>query len=90
MDLRRIVIMAVMDVLLLAELVFSIWMAVEDMSTVSATFCTYFVPMGAVTVAGARWALKNLAAPLASEEFAPVGIVGPIKGGSVSPLKVRN
>lgn len=90
MDLRRIGIMAAMDVLLLAELVFSIWMAIEDMSTVSSTFCTYFVPMGALTVAGARWALKRLAAPLASEEFAPVGIMGPFKGKGVSPLKARN
>jgi hypothetical protein len=72
--------MAAMDVLLLAELVFSIYMAVQDMSTVSATFCTYFVPMGAVTVAGARWALKHLAPPISSDEFAPVGIMGPFKG----------
>ena len=90
MDLRRIVIMAIMDVALLAELVFSIWMAIEDMSTVSATFCTYFVPLGAVTVAGARWALKHLAPPIAAEDFAPVGIMGPFKGRGISPLKVRD
>ncbi len=89
MDPRRIAIMATMDVLLLTELVFSIWMAVEDMSTVTSTFCMYFVPMCAATVAGARFALKRFAPPLASEEFAPVGIVGPLKG-HVTPVKIRN
>jgi len=90
MNLRWMGIMAAMDVLLLAELFFSIYMAVQNMSTVSVTFCTYFLPMGVLTVGGARWALKRLALPIASEEFAPVGIVGPIKGSGVSQLKVRN
>jgi hypothetical protein len=59
------------------------------MSTVTSTFCMYFVPMCAATVVGARLALRRFAPPIASEEFAPVGIVGPFKG-RVSPMKVVN
>lgn len=60
MDFRKMGILAVMDVLLLAELTFSIWLAHFDMSTVAWTFLKWFLPMAAVTVLAARLAVKRL------------------------------
>jgi uncharacterized membrane protein len=77
MDLRRISIIVTMDVLLLAELVLSIYLAGQDIGAFSATFFACFVPMSVVTVGSARWALSRLVSPIiVAEVFTPVGLIG--------------
>ncbi len=77
MHWRRFGIMAAMDVLLLAELTFGIWLAHDDPSTIAWTFSRAFVPMALATVIGARVALKRLCPPELAEHYRPVGIFGP-------------
>jgi len=60
MDLRRAGILIVMDVLLLAELVFAIWLSHFDRASIAYTFMLAFLPAAVPTVIGARMALKRL------------------------------
>ncbi len=78
MDMRKLTILGVMDILLLAELVLGIWLGAQDMPTLPTTFCMVFIPLAVTTVAGARWALKRFASPIFWDDYKPVGLTGPL------------
>ncbi|MCB2185246.1 MAG: hypothetical protein KQJ78_02430 [Deltaproteobacteria bacterium] len=70
MDFRRMAILAIMDVFLLAELTFSIWLAHFDRSEIAWTFVKSFIPLVTVTILATRFAMKRWAPrrPLAEGE----------------------
>lgn len=77
MDKSRAIIIIIMDVLLLAEMVFAIWLSHDDPVSVAWTFSMAFVPLALVTVVGARLAVRRWSPPLSGEIYRPVGIMGP-------------
>jgi len=87
--LKRFLILATMDALLVLELLGAFWYASLDMTEVALTFTKVFLPLAILTVIGARFALRRWAPADVRDEYCPVGIVGPFKE-RVSPLKVKN
>jgi hypothetical protein len=77
MDKTRTIIIVIMDILLLAEMVFGIWLAHGDPSDIAWNFSKAFVPLALATVVGARLAVRRWAPPLSGEIYSPVGIMGP-------------
>lgn len=77
MDKSRTIIIIIMDVLLLAEMIFAIWLSHDDTVSMAWTFSMAFVPPALVTVVGARLAVRRWAPPLSGELYRPVGIMGP-------------
>jgi hypothetical protein len=61
MDFRRGLILAIMDILLLSELTFSIWYAHFEMEVVLWRFLQVFLPLVIVTILGTRWAFRRWA-----------------------------
>jgi hypothetical protein len=85
MDFTRLAILGIMDVLLLAELTFSIWLSHFKPESFTQTFLVWFVPLAGLTVVLARLALKRLARLRAAQDpasrpgdhrFQPVGLFG--------------
>jgi hypothetical protein len=68
MDFRRMVILGIMDVLLLAELTFSIWVSHFKPEAFTLTFLTWFLPLAGVTIFLTRRALKRLARYRAAQD----------------------
>ena len=56
-NLKKIATIVMMDIMLLAELTWSIYLCSVDPETVSWTFMKSFVPMAVITFIGFRWAL---------------------------------
>jgi hypothetical protein len=78
MDKNRTIIIVIMDVLLLAEMVFGIWLAHGgDTEAIAWNFSKVFVPLAVATVVGARLAVRRWAPPLSGDIYCPVGIMGP-------------
>ncbi|MBI4800803.1 MAG: hypothetical protein HY794_19110 [Desulfarculus sp.] len=77
MDKSRTIIIIIMDVLLLAEMIFAIWLSHDDTVSMAWTFSMAFVPPALATVVGARLAVKRWSPPLSGELYRPVGIMGP-------------
>lgn len=77
MDKSRAIIIVIMDVLLLAELVFAIWLSHDDPNAIAWTFSKAFVPLALATVVGARLAVRRWSPPLSGEIYRPMGIMGP-------------
>jgi hypothetical protein len=77
MDKSRAIIIAIMDILLLAEMVLGIWLAHDDPTDIAWNFSKIFVPLALATVVGARLAVRRWAPPLSGEAYSPVGIMGP-------------
>lgn len=87
MDFTRFAILGIMDVLLVAELTFSIWRAHFDPQNFTLAFFGWFLPLAGVTIVLTRMALKRLARYRAAQdpEFRPVahqfqrvGLIGPL------------
>jgi len=86
MDFTRFAILGIMDVLLLAELTFSIWRSHGDPQNFTLTFFSWFLPLAGVTIVLTRLALKRLARYRAGQDpedrpaahqFQRVGLIGP-------------
>jgi low temperature requirement protein LtrA len=79
-SLNRFAILAMMDVLLVAELLLAIHFARQDMAEIGYTFLKVFLPLAVPTVVTARIALRRWAPQDVRDQYRPVGIVGPLGG----------
>lgn len=61
MNFRRAAILAVMDILLLAELCLAIWWGQREPAEIAWRFMQVFLPAAAATVLGTRWAFRRWA-----------------------------
>ena len=59
MNFKKIAVIAAMDVLLLAELTWSIYLGQQDPEAVALVFMKNFLPLAALTVLAARLILKR-------------------------------
>ncbi len=80
MDFRRLIIVALMDLLLLTSLTIAIWWAHFDASAVAWRFCQVFLPSALLTVLAARFVLRRFAPKQANagRGLGPVGLFGRI------------
>ncbi|MBI4878695.1 MAG: hypothetical protein HY812_03415 [Planctomycetes bacterium] len=80
MDFRRLIIVSLMDLLLLASLTIAIWWAHFDPAAIAWRFCQVFLPCALLTVLAARVVLKRFAPKRedAGRGFGPVGLFGRI------------